>query len=99
MVAQARRPGTRAGRFSADSIMGVTFFADDAPEEFGKFDRAFITMYRLTAGDTWVRSLVRMARRYARYRAWNLSCRVCWCDVCYERWCACVSCVGVCERV
>ena len=31
--------------------------------------------------------------------AWNLSCRVCWCDVCYERWCACVSCVGVCERV
>ena len=71
MVAQARRPGTRAGRFSADSIMGVTFFADDAPEEFGKFDRAFITMYRLTAGDTWVRSLVRMARRYARYRAWS----------------------------
>jgi hypothetical protein len=38
----------------ADSIMGVTFYADDAPEEFGKFDRALITMYRLTAGDTWV---------------------------------------------
>ncbi len=34
--------------------MGVTFFGDDAPDEFGKFDRALITMYRLTAGDTWV---------------------------------------------
>ena len=34
--------------------MGVTFFADDAPVEFGKFDRALITMYRLTSGDTWV---------------------------------------------
>ncbi len=38
----------------ADSIMGVTFYSDDAPAEFGKFDRALITMYRLTAGDTWV---------------------------------------------
>jgi hypothetical protein len=34
--------------------MGVTFYSNDAPEEFGKFDRALITMYRLTAGDTWV---------------------------------------------
>jgi hypothetical protein len=34
--------------------MGVTFFGDDAPDEFGKFDRALITMYRLTAGETWV---------------------------------------------
>ena len=34
--------------------MGVTFFADDAPVEFGKFDRALITMFRLTSGETWV---------------------------------------------
>ena len=34
--------------------MGVTFYSDEAPQEFGKFDRALITMYRLTAGDTWV---------------------------------------------
>ncbi len=34
--------------------MGVTFFSEAAPREFGKFDRALITMYRLTAGDTWV---------------------------------------------
>jgi hypothetical protein len=40
--------------YRADSIMGVTFYSDDAPNEFGKFDRALITMYRLTAGDTWV---------------------------------------------
>ncbi len=35
--------------------MGVTFFDEEAPNAFGKFDRAFITMYRLTAGETWVR--------------------------------------------
>jgi hypothetical protein len=34
--------------------MGVTFFAAEAPVEFGKFDRALITMFRLTAGETWV---------------------------------------------
>jgi hypothetical protein len=39
--------------------MGVTFFGDEAPDEFGKFDRALITMYRLTAGDTWVRPVSR----------------------------------------
>jgi hypothetical protein len=39
--------------------MGVTFFGDEAPDEFGKFDRALITMYRLTAGDAWVRPVSR----------------------------------------
>ena len=31
---------------SNHSIMGVTSYSDDAPYEFGKFDRALITMYR-----------------------------------------------------
>ena len=38
----------------ADAIMGVTFFGDSDPQDFGKFDRAFISLYHLTAGDTWV---------------------------------------------
>ncbi len=25
-----------------------------APDAFGKFNRAFVTMFRVTAGDTWV---------------------------------------------
>jgi hypothetical protein len=37
-----------------DSIMGVTFFGDLAPEAFGCFERAFLTVFGITAGDTWV---------------------------------------------
>ncbi len=41
-------------RWPADSIMGVTFFGDEAPDEFGCFERAFLTVFGITAGDTWV---------------------------------------------
>jgi hypothetical protein len=34
--------------------MGVTFFGDVAPEEFGKFDRACITLFRVTSGGAWI---------------------------------------------
>ena len=34
--------------------MGVTYFRDDSPDDFGKLDRAFVTMFRITAGETWV---------------------------------------------
>ena len=37
-----------------DAIMGVTFFSELAPEEFGKFDSACITLFRVTSGGTWV---------------------------------------------
>ncbi len=37
--------------------MGVTFFGDDAPEDFGKFDQACITLFRVTSGGTWVESI------------------------------------------
>ena len=30
--------------------MGVTFFANDYPEYFAVFDRALITMFRITSG-------------------------------------------------
>ena len=40
--------------------MGVTFFSDIAPTAFGKFDRAFLTMFCITAGDTWVDEIPRV---------------------------------------
>jgi hypothetical protein len=55
-MSESQKFSPRACNLSiADSIMGVTFYSDEAPQEFGKFDRALITMYRLTAGDTWVK--------------------------------------------
>ena len=41
----------------ADAIMGVSFFGTVAPEDFGVYDRAFIALFRITAGETWISSL------------------------------------------
>jgi hypothetical protein len=35
----------------------VSLFSGVAPEQFGKFNRAFITLFRIAAGDTWIDSL------------------------------------------
>ena len=35
---------------AADSIVGVTFFADAAADSFGDFRRSFISMFRITIG-------------------------------------------------
>jgi hypothetical protein len=37
--------------------MGVSIFRDVAPGSFNTFDRALSTMFRLTAGETWVDGL------------------------------------------
>ncbi len=34
--------------------MGVSLFASVSPEEFGAFDRSFVTMFRLLSGEAWV---------------------------------------------
>ena len=39
----------------ADAIMGVAFFSEVAPVDFGAFDRACLSLFRLTSGETWVR--------------------------------------------
>jgi hypothetical protein len=41
----------------ADAILGVNFFSSIAPLEFLKFDRAFVCMFRIAAGETWVGDL------------------------------------------
>jgi hypothetical protein len=35
----------------------VSLFADVAPDQFGKFNRAFVTLFRVAAGDTWIEPL------------------------------------------
>ncbi len=40
--------------------MGVNFFSKDSPDEFGVFDQAFVSLFRLTAGETWVDSISRL---------------------------------------
>ncbi len=42
--------------------MGVSAFGNLAPGAFGAFDRAFVTMFRILAGDTWVRVITDFAR-------------------------------------
>jgi hypothetical protein len=48
---------------SSDAVMGVSTFGNLAPDAFGAFDRAFVTMFRILAGDTWVRASTDCARR------------------------------------
>jgi hypothetical protein len=43
--------------FPADSVIGVTLFGDSDPIEFGVFDRAFVTLFQITCGATWVANL------------------------------------------
>jgi hypothetical protein len=42
---------------AADAILGVNFFSATAPQSFLKFDRAFVCMFRVAAGETWVDEL------------------------------------------
>ncbi len=41
----------------ADAILGVSLFGDIAPDQFGKFNRAFVTLFKIAAGDTWIDAL------------------------------------------
>ena len=38
----------------ADAIMGVNFFGEIAPDDFGSYDLAFVTVFSMTAGNYWV---------------------------------------------
>jgi hypothetical protein len=40
----------------ADSVMGVSLFREQAPEDFGVFTLGLYSMFRLTAGETQVRT-------------------------------------------
>ncbi len=55
----------------AVSIIGVTIFGDQAPDQFGAFDLAFVTMFRVAVGETWLgESLpIRLADGTANYPA------------------------------
>lgn len=60
------QPGRHSGMFSdpgfmgswhADAIIGVSLFSETDPDDFGAFDRAFITLFRVLAGAPWVESI------------------------------------------
>ena len=35
----------------------MSLYSDIAPDQFGKFNRAFVTLFKIAAGDTWIDSL------------------------------------------
>ena len=37
----------------ADAILGTTIFSDEAPNDFGRFDQAVLSLFRVTAGMGW----------------------------------------------
>ena len=41
----------------ADAIIGVAYFSEIAPDDFGTLDRAIAALFRLPAGDAWIDSL------------------------------------------
>lgn len=41
----------------ADAIIGVSFFADVDPDDFARFDRGFISLFKILAGDSWINGL------------------------------------------
>jgi hypothetical protein len=42
---------------AADAVIGVTLFGARDELEFGVFDRAFVTLFQITCGSTWVANL------------------------------------------
>ena len=41
----------------ADSIIGVTYFDESAPADFSEFDKAFVALFQVAAGNAWIESL------------------------------------------
>ena len=49
-------PTPPVGR-APDAILGVALFKEMAPSSFGRFNRAFVSMFRIAAGETWIEEL------------------------------------------
>jgi hypothetical protein len=41
----------------ADAIIGVSFFGDLDPDDFARFDRSFVALFKILAGDAWIPGL------------------------------------------
>ena len=41
----------------ADAIIGVSIFGGQAQQDFGRFDQAFVAMFRLTTDGNWPESV------------------------------------------
>ena len=57
-LARAQHALSPAGHARAhdavDAIMGVCFFGEEAPDDFGSYDIALVTVFSMTAGNYWV---------------------------------------------
>jgi hypothetical protein len=42
---------------ATDAILGVALFKEQAPNSFGRFNRAFVSMFRIAGGETWIEGL------------------------------------------
>ena len=40
-----------------DAIVGVNFFSEGDPGDFGRFDRTFYGLYRILGGESWFEHL------------------------------------------
>ncbi len=45
------------GGCATDAILGVALFKEQAPNSFGRFNRAFVSMFRIVGGETWIDGL------------------------------------------
>jgi hypothetical protein len=59
VIPHAVRPIRVSRRVSpaADAIIGVAYFSQASPDDFGTFNSAFVALFRITAGDAWIESL------------------------------------------
>jgi hypothetical protein len=42
---------------ATDAILGVALFKEQASNSFGRFNRAFVSMFRIAGGETWIDGL------------------------------------------
>ena len=49
--------GDAAPPCAADAIIGVNFFADGDPDDFGRFDRSFFGLFKILGGESWFEAL------------------------------------------
>ena len=56
-IAARARAHTHTHTQCAGAVVGVSIFSKSAPEAFGAFDAAFMTLFYVTGGDPWPDSL------------------------------------------
>ncbi len=80
-------------RGRTDSIVGVTYFDTSASDDFAEFDKAFIALFQVVSGNTWIESLPTHSPE-GSVNFGNVSLPACTLITMFVR--ACVMCICVC---